>query len=247
MRALRIVAVIAVILGAVFVAADRIAVSYAEDEVAKKVQASEGLAEKPEVSINGFPFLTQIAGGELDEVEIGIGGYEAANGGDKVLIDELSAQATEVTLSDNFSSATAARATGSARISYAELLKAAKVKPVDLGLGATAKVVGLADGGNGKIKVRVEISGGGAKKEIDVLSSARVEGGDTIKVNADDIPKKLDLGVLAIPLPESVIREITDFEQSVKGLPAGIELDKVEAVEEGVAISGTAMNVNLAG
>ncbi|WP_327355158.1 LmeA family phospholipid-binding protein [Streptomyces sp. NBC_01304] len=247
MRALRIVAIIAVILGAIFVAADRIAVGYAEDEVAKKVQASEGLAEKPDVSIKGFPFLTQIAGGELDEVEIGIGGYEASNGGDKVLIDELNAQATGVTLSDNFSSATAARATGSARIAYAELLKAAKVEPAKLGLGATAKVVGLSDGGNGKIKVRVEISGGGAKKQIDVLSSAHVEGGDTIKVDADSIPKKLDLGVLAIPLPERVIREITDFEQKVQGLPTGIKLDKVEAVEEGVAISGTALNVNLAG
>ena len=68
MRALRILVIVAVILGGLFVIADRVAVGFAEDEAAEQLKTSEGLAKTPDVSIKGFPFLTQVASGELDEV-----------------------------------------------------------------------------------------------------------------------------------------------------------------------------------
>ena len=80
MRALRILLIIAVILGGLFVAADRLAVHFAEGEVADRLKTQEGLTTTPSVDIKGFPFLTQVAGGELDDVEVGMKDYDADTG-----------------------------------------------------------------------------------------------------------------------------------------------------------------------
>ncbi|CAM5227389.1 hypothetical protein SVIOM74S_03023 [Streptomyces violarus] len=90
MRALRILLITVVILGGLFVAADRLAVHFAEGEVADRLKSRENLSTTPDVSINGFPFLTQVAGGELDDVEVGIDGYEAATAdGSEQPVDDL--------------------------------------------------------------------------------------------------------------------------------------------------------------
>ncbi|MFD5075432.1 DUF2993 domain-containing protein [Streptomyces sp. NPDC058371] len=253
MRALRILLIVVVILGGLFVIADRVAVGFAEDKAAEKIKSSEGLADTPDVSIEGFPFLTQVAGGELDDVKIGIKDYEASTGGtaaatDKIRIDDLSAEMHGVVFSGDYSSATANSATGTATIAYDELLKTAKSDPIDLGLGVTAKVTGLSDGGNGKIKVAVEISRGGTKlpKPVYVLSSVTVHG-DTINVHADEIPKNVDVMGVSVPLPESLVRNVTDFKQKIDELPGGIQLDKVEAAEDGVEITVKGSDVNLVG
>ncbi|MFE0132989.1 DUF2993 domain-containing protein [Streptomyces sp. NPDC059037] len=247
-RAVRILLIVVVILGGLFVGADRLAVGFAEDEVADKLRTSEGLSETPDVSIKGFPFLTQVVGGTLDDVEIGIKDYDATSGSDKIRIADLNARMQGVEFSGDYSSATAEKATGTARISYDELLKESQGEPVKLPLGATGKVVGLSDGGDGKIKVEVEVSKGGVKlpKPVHVLSSVRVED-DTIKVHADEIPKNLEVMGVTIPLPEGLVRDVTDFEEKVGGLPGGIKIDEVKAAQDGVNISVKGTNVKLAG
>ncbi|MFI1483311.1 DUF2993 domain-containing protein [Streptomyces sp. NPDC020747] len=255
MRALRILLIVTVILGGLFIIADRVAVGFAEDEAADRLKTNEGLATTPSVSIKGFPFLTQVVGGELDEVEVGIKNYEAdtsgATGGtgaakgttpDKIRIDDLTAQMRGVAFSGDYSSAKAASATGTATISYDELLKAAKAEPVNVTNGVTAEVVGLSDGGNGKIKVEVEATVLGTKlpRPVSVLSSVSVKG-DTVEVHADSLPN------LGIQLAEDKARLITDFRQQIDGLPGGIKLDKVEAAPKGVDITVKGSDVSLVG
>ncbi|MFJ6726098.1 MULTISPECIES: DUF2993 domain-containing protein [unclassified Streptomyces] len=245
MRALRILLIVVVVLGALFAIADRLALNFAEDEVADKLRTSENLATTPDVSIKGFPFLTQVVGGELDDVEVGISGYEAATGtdGQKIRIDDLKANMKGVAFSGDYSSATAATATGSADISYAELLKTAQGEPADVMPGVTAKVVGLSDGGDGKIKVTVEATVLGTKlpEPLSVLSTVTVEG-DKVRVRADTLPTFRGLRA-----PEDEVRTITDFEQRIEDLPGGIKLDKVEAAPDGVRISVKGSSVRLAG
>ncbi|MFF3845976.1 DUF2993 domain-containing protein [Streptomyces sp. NPDC002328] len=245
MRALRILLILVVILGGLFVIADRLAVNFAEDEAASKLKTNEGLAATPDVSIKGFPFLTQVVGGELDDVEVGIKDYEAAAGagGEKIRIEDLKANMKGVEFSSDFGSATAATATGSASISYAELLKAAKSEPTQVAPGVTAQVVGLSDGGGGKIKVTVEATVLGTKlpQPLTVLSSVAVEG-DTVRVHADTLPS---FG--GVQAAENEVRSITDFEQKIDDLPGGIRLDKVEAAANGVEIAVKGSNVRLAG
>ncbi|WP_338897474.1 DUF2993 domain-containing protein [Streptomyces sp. TG1A-60] len=244
MRALRILVIVAVILGGLFVVADRLAVGFAEDEVAQRLKTSEGLTSTPDVSIKGFPFLTQVAGGELDDVEVGIDDYEASTGqaGESIRIADLRASMRGVAFSGDYSSATATSATGTATIGYDELLKAAKSETTDVGLGFTARVVGLSDGGNGKIKVAVEIDPPALSPQtVSVLSTVSVKG-DTVEVEADSLPP---LG--GADVAENVVRSITDFQQAIDDLPGGIKLDKVEAAPDGVEITVKGSNVKLAG
>ncbi|MET9850141.1 LmeA family phospholipid-binding protein [Streptomyces ossamyceticus] len=242
MRALRILVIVAVILGGLFVVADRVAVGFAEDEVAQKLKSSEGLTVTPDVSINGFPFLTQVAGGELDDVEVGISDYEATTGNsdDSIRIADLTAHMRGVKFSGDYSSATAASATGTATISYDELLKAAKSEPTRILPGVTAQVTGLSDGGNGKIKVNIKVSALGSSTTYPVLSTVTVDD-DIVKVHADNLPN------LVVQAAEGQVRSITDFQQKIDGLPGGITLDKVEAASDGVEISVRGSNVQLAG
>lgn len=250
MRALRIILIVTVILGGLFVIADRVAVGFAENKAADRIKSTEGLANTPDVSIEGFPFLTQVVGGELDDVKIGIKDYEASTGGagsaggtGTIRIDDLNAEMHGVAFNGDYSSATAGSATGSASIGYAELLKTAKSQPTQVGPGVTARVVGLSDGGNGKIKVAVEVSIGGTKvpQPVSVLSSVTVVGGNTVKVHADSLPK------MGVDLAENRVRSITDFEQKIGELPGGIQLDTVQAAANGVDVSVKGSNVKLVG
>ncbi|MEV0642708.1 DUF2993 domain-containing protein [Streptomyces sp. NPDC050619] len=245
MRALRILLIVVVILGGLFVVADRVAVNFAEGEVADKLKTTENLASTPDVSIKGFPFLTQVVGGELNDVEVGINDYEADTGieGRTIRIDGLKADMKGVEFSGDYSSATAATATGTASITYAELLKTAKSEPTQVAPGVTAKVIGLSDGGNGKIKVEVEATVFGTKlpEPVYVLSTVTAEG-DTVKVHADTMPSFGN-----VDLAEERARTVTDFEQKIDGLPGGIQLDKVRTAQNGVEITVKGSDVKLAG
>jgi hypothetical protein len=246
MRALRILLIVVVILGGLFVLADRVALHFAQNEAADKLKTTENLASTPDVSIKGFPFLTQVASGELDDVEIGIKDYEADTGSGggtgvkSIRIDDLRADMKGVEFSGDYGSATAATATGTATIAYDELLKAAKSQPTQIFPGVKAQVVGLSDGGNGKIKVDVKVSAAGASQTYPVLSTVTVDG-DTVKVHADNLPK------LVVDLAESRIRSITDFQQQIDQLPGGVKLDSVQAAKNGVEITVKGSNVKLAG
>ncbi|MEU2875639.1 DUF2993 domain-containing protein [Streptomyces sp. NPDC007070] len=241
MRALRVLLIVVVILGVLFVVVDRVAVYFAEGQAADKLRTTQNLAETPDVSIKGFPFLTQVASGELDDVEVGIKHYEADTGkdGQKIRIDDLKADMRDVSFSGDYSSATAAGATGTATISYSELLKTAKAEPTQLLPGVTTQVIGLSNGGNGKIKVALKVSV--LPQPVYVLSSVAVQG-NKMRVTADGLPK---FGGLS--LAEDRVRSITDFQQAIDQLPGGIQLDSVRAAADGVEIAVKGSNVKLAG
>ncbi|MFH8736923.1 MULTISPECIES: LmeA family phospholipid-binding protein [unclassified Streptomyces] len=242
MRALRILLIVVVILGGLFVIADRVAVNYAEGEAADRVRTSEGLASTPDVSINGFPFLTQAAGGTLDDVEIGIKDYDAKSGGESIRIADLNAEMHGVRFDSSFSSATADSATGTARISYAELLKAVKKQDAaQVAPGVTARIEGLSYGGGDKVKVTITVHTPVGTLHPTVLSSVKVTDGK-VSARADSLPK-----AGALDLAEGRIRAVTDFQQAIDDLPAGIELDRVEAVKDGVEISVKGSKLDLVG
>ncbi|MDT9693282.1 DUF2993 domain-containing protein [Streptomyces sp. P9(2023)] len=229
MRALRVLLIVAVVLGGIFVGVDRLAVSYAESEAADRVRLGPARAASTDVDIKGFPFLTQVMGKRLDEVEVVLTGVEATAGDRKIRISEMSAALRDVTVNDAFTSARARSATGTALISYADLTAAAD------------RDVKIAYGGDGKVKVTGGIEILGRTVTRSVVSSVTLVDGDTIRVRADAVPGE------GIPGLESLIRRRTDFDREIGGLPPGLELQKVEAREDGVAIAVTGTDVALAG
>jgi hypothetical protein len=57
-------------LAALLVAADRISVAVAENQISDRLTSAYGLPERPGVSITGFPFLTQVAAGDYGQIDV---------------------------------------------------------------------------------------------------------------------------------------------------------------------------------
>ncbi|MER6117119.1 DUF2993 domain-containing protein [Streptomyces sp. A0642] len=229
MRALRILLIVVVVLAGVFVAVDRAAVYFAESQAADRVVVSGARIGSTDVSIKGFPFLTQVAGSELDEVDVKITGIEATAGGRTLRISSMDAELYRVRLTDGFSGATAARASGTAVISYADLTEAA------------SDGVAVEYGGNGKVKVTGTVGILGRTLSRSVLSTVTLVDGHTVRVHADKVPGE------GIPGLEGLVREKTDFEREVGKLPNGLKLERIQPTAAGLEISVTGTDVRLAG
>ncbi|MEU1438399.1 DUF2993 domain-containing protein [Streptomyces sp. NPDC005786] len=229
MRALRILLIVVVVLAGVFIAVDRAAVYFAESEAADRVVVPGARTGSTDVSIKGFPFLTQVAGSELDEVDVKVTGIEATAAGRSLRISRMDAELHQVRLTDGFSGATAARATGTAVISYEDLTKAA------------ADGVAVEYGGNGKVKVTGAVNILGRTLSRSVLSTVTLVDGHTVRVHADKVPGE------GIPGLEGLVREKTDFEREVGTLPNGLKLERIQPTADGLEISVTGTDVRLAG
>ncbi|MFE0643012.1 DUF2993 domain-containing protein [Streptomyces sp. NPDC058877] len=230
MRALRILLILAIVLGGVFVGIDRLAVSYAESEAASRVKLSAGDArtDSIDVDIKGFPFLTQVADKRFDEVEVRATGVKATAGDRQVRVGELTVALRDVTVTGDWAGARAGSANGTALISYADLTAASE-------RGAT-----VAYGENGKVKVTGSVTVLGRTLTRTVLSTVTAVNGDTIRVRADEVPGG------GIPGLEELVRARTDFDRPI-GMIAGMKVEKVEPRPEGLAVILSGKDVVLAG
>ncbi|MEU0127476.1 MULTISPECIES: DUF2993 domain-containing protein [unclassified Streptomyces] len=231
MRALRILLVIAVVLGGIFVAADRVALHFAESEAEDRVGFGGAEAGATDISIKGFPFLTQVVDSQLDEVDVKVKDIRASAGGRDIRISEIRAQLRHVRLGAGYTSATAASATGTAVLSYAALTEAA-----DDG-------VTVSYGGDGKVKVAGSVRIPLLDRTVtrSVLSTVTLVDGDTVRVRADEVPGE------GIPGLEDLVRKKTDFERGIGGLPEGLELEKIVVAPGGLEISMSGADIALAG
>ena len=62
--------VVTVVIIGLLVVADRLAVAAADRAVAARIQTDQQLSQRPDVSIHGFPFLTQAIGGRYGDVTL---------------------------------------------------------------------------------------------------------------------------------------------------------------------------------
>ncbi|MFE1343966.1 DUF2993 domain-containing protein [Streptomyces sp. NPDC058757] len=228
MRALRILLVVAVVLGGLLLGADRLAATWAESEVAGRASLAGGRTDSVEVDIKGFPFLTQAADKRFDEVEVVAKGVHTQAGGKPVRIGELTLALRRVTVTGDWDGFRAGAADGTALISYADLV------------AASERATAMEYGGPGKVKVTGSVTVLGRKVTRTVVSSVTLVDGGTVKVRADEVPGE------GIPFLEDLIRERTDFERPL-GRVAGMRVVKVEPRPEGLAVTVTGRDVAIAG
>lgn len=121
MRKLLILLVVVVALLAV---ADRVALSAAQHDVAKRLQADSHLQTTPKVEIHGFPFLTQLIGGDYHSVDVVMNGLDS----DGLRVDRLSVhvQGAHVSISDVISQSRSHiridKATATVHLTYADIV-----------------------------------------------------------------------------------------------------------------------------
>ncbi|MFB7467578.1 DUF2993 domain-containing protein [Streptomyces sp. NPDC056224] len=237
MRFLRAIVIIGVVLGALFVGVDRWAVGYAENRLADRIQARQGLAGSSEVEIHGFPFLTQALSRDLERVDLRLRGVEIAAEGRKTRLSELDASFRGVKLNGDYSGGTAERAEGTGLITYADLTAASQT-------GATLSY----GGAPGKVKVTAAVDVLGKTLTRSVVSTITLEdaqdgkGGRIVRVRADEVPGE------GIPGVEKLIRRKTDFDRTLdSGLPSGLHLSALTSDESGVHLTLGGTDVALAG
>ncbi len=109
--------VVLLVLVGLAVAADRIALSLAEDRAASALQSSQGLNQKPDVTVEGFPFLTQLIAGSFGEVVVSANDVTVGRAHD-LQINQVVVDLHDVTVPSDYSSVHADTATASGSIGY---------------------------------------------------------------------------------------------------------------------------------
>lgn len=236
MRAPRRSLVVLFVLAGLFVGADRLAVYLAEEKAADKITSARGLAgtESATVSINGFPFLTQVLDKKLEEVDVELTGITAAAADQQITVTRVEATLTDVRLGDGYTSATAEHATGTASISYEDLNEIAPE-------GIEVSYAGKERAARNQVKITASIDIMGRTLEIPkpVYSTVEITEDNALRLHADDVPGA------SIPGAEEQVRQHVDFGTGVSGLPSGLALEKAGVTRDGVRFTLTGTDVPL--
>ena len=235
--------VLLLILGGVAFAVDRFGRSYAEriisDKVAQQVTNQKATSEKPDVTIEGFPFLTQVAAGRYDEIKIELANFSGPadqNGTKKIRLPLLDIRAKNVKASlhtlQSGGDIVAGAVTGTGTIDYKQV--AALVNQP--GLTLTDQ--------NGKLTGAATVSALGQSFKVTGTAALTVTGG-VVQVRFADVDSP-DLpnipGIKAI-LATQASRLAIDVQ--VPTLPLKLKVQHVEPQPDGLKFTAGASNVTL--
>ncbi|MFI7277599.1 DUF2993 domain-containing protein [Streptomyces sp. NPDC049879] len=242
MRALRITSIILGILIALAIAADRVTVGIAEGEVASRLRSTYGLAEEPEVKIQGFPFLTQVAGRHLDHVDANLSAYDATVDGQALTVTDLDIELRDVEINSSFSEVVAGTATGDGLISYEELTRAYGEL---LGGADNGFAVEFRQGEGEQVLLALQVAVAGQSLTLDEIPASLVvsDGAITLDVDEADIPTFPEIPGADV---NATVQEQLNAAHSIEGLPAGLSLDSLTPGADGVRadVSGADVVLN---
>lgn len=220
--------VVVIVLIGLFVAADRIALHLAEDKAADTLQSSQDLNTKPDVSVAGFPFLTQLAAGEFGEVTISAHNLQVGN--DALTIASVVVHLHHVTVPDNYSSVRARTADATATTTYAQLSRALHVT--------------VRDAGNGRLAARptVRVDGHSFTGTVSAIPHVSARSGITFR------DPKLHVGGVALPSAAAhALVHVFSSAISLAGLPFHVRVTGAAVAPAGLTISLTGRNLVYSG
>ncbi|UQX90184.1 DUF2993 domain-containing protein [Jatrophihabitans telluris] len=208
------------ILAIIVVGADRIACRIAERQIADRFQSSQHLSSRPSVTIEGIPFLTQLARRRLTDVRISADGLPLSSSGRTLRITHLDARLRDVRPSSDLFSATpsvtASRATGSLYVSYADLSKAAGVS--------------LSFGQAGRIKASKSAAAAGVTVGASLLAKPVLEGNSIRFTQLSAIVGNVEIPAAALKAVSSQLNQNVPLD----GLPAGLHVKNLTVAADGV-------------
>jgi len=237
--------VILLILAGVLVAADRIAAQVAEREVRTQVVAA--LSERgvdydtADVSVGGFPFLTQVAQGRYEQITIDLTNVRLESSGQKATLPTLhvvarGVKADAADLVQGTARAVAERVTGTGLVTFATLQSL-----VDYSRYNLSNVSFSESGGALKANARANVAG---------LTLPLTATADISVVKGQFQVKLRDVRAVGVQAPPAAREYLANLvEQSVAArlpqLPFQLTLDEVDVRADGLAITATARDVPL--
>jgi hypothetical protein len=205
------------------VGADFAARAVAEQVAATEFQKQGNLSVKPNVTIEGFPFLTQVATKDISDVKVGISNL--AEG--PVTFTSISATATSIKLSSYaFSSGTIGHITGTALISFSSLGNTLSSEFGPLGQLLNGAGLNLTAAGPDEVKASLNL--------IVTTGSATWR---LTRVSGNQLDVRL---VSSSGLDPSLLSGIQNKTISIPALPLGLTLDSLSVTPSGIigTISG---------
>jgi len=241
-RLLTTLIVLLIIVGIILVVVDRFAASYAErvigDRVAQQVADQKATSDKPEVSIEGVPFLTQVLSGRYHEIKIELRNFSGPAGSGKTIkMPLLDIRAKDVrapldTLRTRQGNIVATSVTGAGTIDYAQLVTLIGQK------GLTLKESG------GKLVGAAPVQALGQTFNVTGTATLVVKDG-AVQVRFSDITAQ---GLPDAPLVRNLIDSYAQrlaVDLKVPVLPLKLKLEKVQPTSAGLVLTAGANNVPL--
>jgi len=234
--------VLVLILAAGLAVADRFAASYAErkisDRVAQQVAEQKATSEQPKVTIEGIPFLTQVARGEYQQIRIELVNFSGPAGdGRTIKMKELDATANDVrapldTIRSGSGEVTAGSVTGTGLIDYAQIVQLAGQPGVKL----TEQ--------NGKLVGSAPVQALGQTFTISATAALKVQG-DLVQVRFSDVKAEgLPNNALVRGLVNTYVQKLA-FNLRIPALPLDLKVKSVEPQADGLKITAGASHVSL--
>lgn len=226
---------------------DRIGASYAErviaDRVAQEVTDQQATSDRPDVSVEGVPFLTQVLRGNYQEIHIQLRNFSGPAGGadsPAIRMPLLDVRAQDVaapldTLRTGQGEITAARVDGSGTIGYDTLAQLSEQENVTLGER------------DGKMTVSAPLTA--LSQTVTVTGTANLEVTDQnlVRVRFDEVTAD---GLPDIPIVQTLLtnyaRQIS-VDLQVPPLPLGLQVESVQPTPAGLVVTVHAENVPLSG
>ncbi|WP_018501751.1 LmeA family phospholipid-binding protein [Parafrankia discariae] len=245
-RILAILAIVQLVVLVVLVAGDRFAVSAAEDQMARQIAASvtEGLdcdvipPTVRDVSIGGFPFLTQVAFGKFKNIGLTVEGVPTP--GPRISSVEAHLKGLHIPvrkmLTNSVGEVPVDDVEATVRLDYADVNTFLADQPGKVQINPV-------DGGD-----RVEVSG---TADLPVLGAQEVGGVTTFEVRDDRltmVPSEISLrGSLNfdIPVPGGVGDLLPAIPIPVGALPFDLTIVRAATDASGLSLTATARNVVL--
>jgi hypothetical protein len=214
-----------VVVGLLVVVGDRVARKFATEQAQRRLVAA-GLTS-PQVDVRGFPFLTQLLARRFDDVQVTSTSLRIGTG----RADQVSGTARDVTVPSR-GPATVGRLTARGTIPYAEVLRA--VHQVGLHVSSA---------GSGQVALRRQVSVLGLTYAVVARGRVAAEG-DRLLVT----PTSFELaggGAVDQRLSDLLANRFT-FSYRIRGLPAGVAIDRITPVGDGFVIDASGRDVRLA-
>jgi hypothetical protein len=217
---------VAVVLVLALVALDRGAELLAERVAADQTRSRLSLPSTPDVEVGGFPFLTQVVTGHMDEVHVTLAGAPLGRlTADRVVVTAHDLDVDRRMPLESYAGRVRARVV----LGYPEV---SRLAPEDVEVGAHE------DGG-----LRVAASLGGVRP-LDVVahSALRWEDG-AFSVVASEVTAN---GAPLAPALAPRVKGRLDFAVPVRGLPDGVRVVSVAARQDGLHVVGEGRDLALA-
>jgi len=241
-RLLTTLIVLLIIVGIILAVLDRFAASYAEgvisDRVAEQVANQKASSDKPDVTVEGVPFLTQVLAGKYQEIKIELRNFSAPAGNDKtVRMPLLDIRAKDVraplnTLRTRRGTIVATTVTGVGTIGYPQLTDLIGQK------GLTLKESG------GKLVGAAPVQALGQTFTITGAATLAVEDG-VVQVRFSDVTAQ---GLPDVPLVRNIIDSYVQrlaVDLKVPALPLKLKVQKVQPTAAGLVVTAAASEVPL--